>query len=171
MSRDIQNRPSCTSKRRATAARCLLLASLSLNLTSGCGPAEPQEISAATSGYKPSEPDPKSNTKATSTSSTNAGASSTSAEASPLKQTSSEGQPLKEAPAVPTFQPGKLDPAIASKQYMTLKLGDLNGPEQLMEFLDTTLSACHGNVSGRTKKNVDPRRSTRTWHGPLQNET
>lgn len=138
MSWDPQNRPSCTAKRRGSAARCLLLASLALSWTSGCGPAEQQEISAATSGYKPSEPDPKSNPKATSTPNTNAGTPNSSVEADPPKATSLERKTLNEAPAVPTFQPGKLDPAIASKQYMTLTLGDLNGPEQLMEFLDST---------------------------------
>lgn len=136
MSWDPQNRPSCTAKRRTSPARCFLLASLALGSTSGCGPAEPQEISAATSGYKPSEPDSKSNPKAAPTPNTNAVTQNAGGEAAQPKESGSEGLPLKEAPAVPTFQPGKLDPAIASKQYMTLKLGDLNGPEQLVEFLD-----------------------------------
>ena len=131
MSKDINNTLNRPAKRRAASPRFFLLASLALSLNTGCGPSEPQEISAATSGYKPSESDTQADSKAV------APASTTGA-AEPPKEMGSDVQPLKEAPAVPTFQPGKLDPKIASKQYMTLKLGDLNGPEPLMEFLNTS---------------------------------
>ncbi len=141
MSWDIKKRPFRTAKRRTAAVRYCLLASLALSLTSGCGPSEPQEISAATSGYKPLEPEASSIPKAAAADTKLAAADKGSAAAGPAIESSTESKPLAEAPAVPSFQPGKLDPKIASKQYMTLKLGDLNGPEQLMEFLNTSSRA------------------------------
>lgn len=144
MSWDIKKRPFRTAKRRTAAVCYCLLASLAVGFTSGCGPSEPQEISAATSGYKPSEPDAPSNPKPAAADTKLAAADTKPIAAdkgSGVASPASESKPLAEAPAVPTFQPGKLDPKIASKQYMTLKLGDLNGPEQLMEFLNTSSRA------------------------------
>jgi thiol-disulfide isomerase/thioredoxin len=131
MSRAVLNISPRKTKSRACAARFCLLASVAVLLTTGCGPSEPQEISAATSGYKPSEAEAKANTKPVETPSANT-------VSEPPKESSPENKQLKEAPAVPSFQPGKLDPKIASKEYMTLALGDLNGPEALMEFLNTS---------------------------------
>lgn len=135
MSWDFTVRSTRTAKLRAATTRCSLLASLALSLTTGCGPSEPQEISAATSGYKPSDSDAKPDSAPDGKP---AASPDKTSRAERPKENSSGTQPLKEAPAAPTFQPGKLDPAIASKQYMTLKLGDLNGPEPLMEFLNTS---------------------------------
>jgi len=135
MSRYFSNHSIRNAKLRCVATRYFLLASLALSLTTGCGPSEPQEISAATSGYKPSESDAEPDAKLIAKS---AATPDAIAAVKPSKENGSGSQPLKEAPAVPTFQPGKLDPKIASKQYMTLTLGDLNGPEPLMEFLNTS---------------------------------
>ena len=95
----------------------------------GCGTSEPQEISAATSGYlPPKEKDTKASSAAT------IPAVENSSRASNLG-----GLPI--APEVPAFEPGNLDPKIASQLYMTLKLGDLNGVKPLMEFLDKSTRA------------------------------
>jgi len=135
----------------------------------GCGPSEPQEISAATSGYKPKDGEPKSSELKSSEPKSSEPKSSEPKSSEPKdisdKSTlaagggtavdsksavSSEGIP--NAPAVPTFQPGKLDPKIASKQYMTLELGNPNGAKGLMEFLNTSSRAAMELLADGRKK-------------------
>lgn len=131
----IQTRP--PQNRSAWALVHLLAISLSIPIA-GCGPSEPKEISAATSGYMPAE---KTAAKSNSVDARSAALNSeTPARPSdPGDQNGSNNLPT--APAIPAFQPGKLDPKIASKMYMKLKLGDLNGAQPLMEFLDTSSRA------------------------------
>ena len=98
----------------------------------GCGSNEPKEISAATSGYLPSKEQEAKSSVAT---------SKAAVEKPGLSTGSGNQTTLPIAPAVPSFEPGKLDPKIASQLYMTLKLGDLNGSKPLMEFIDTSTRA------------------------------
>ncbi len=126
---------------------CLLAMSIGLTLP-GCGPSEPKEISAATSGYMPTKESESKEHK---------GAKATKGEDKEFAQSSApiEGVPgLPTAPSVPVFQPGKLDPKIASKLYMTLQLGDLNGPKPLMEFLVSSSRAFMELVADSRKKNT-----------------
>ncbi len=138
MSLDFERFQTCPPQNRSAWALVHLLAiSLSIPIA-GCGRPEPKEISAATSGYMPAE---KTAAKSTSVDSRSAALNSeTPARPSdPGDQNGTSNLPT--APAIPAFQPGKLDPKIASKTYMKLKLGDLNGAQPLMEFLDTSSRA------------------------------
>ena len=123
--------------RSAWALVHLLAISLSIPIV-GCGPSEPKEISAATSGYMPAE---KTEAKSASVDSRSAALNSETPSRlnGPGDQNGSNNLPT--APTIPDFQPGKLDPNIASKTYMKLKLGNLNGAQGLMEFLDTSSRA------------------------------
>ncbi len=138
MSLDFDRTPFLTTNRRSAAAISYLLAIAMGIPLAGCGPTEPKEISAATSGYQPvNETEPKLAT-----------APPKSAETSnPGDRTT-----LPTAPAVPSFQPGKLDPKIAAKQYMTLQLGELNGAKPLMDFLNTSSRAVMELLADGRKK-------------------
>lgn len=130
---------------------CLLAISVGL-VFPGCGPAEPKEISAATSGYMPGKESDAKESKGTKTASgdrsdENVAAAANSAASGGVSQ-------LPIAPSVPVFQPGKVDPKIASKLYMTLQLGDLNGPKPLMEFLIKSSRAFLELVSDSRKKDM-----------------
>ena len=131
----IQSRP--PQSRSAWAFVRLLAISLSIPIA-GCGPSEPKEISAATSGYLPAE---KAASKSSSgdAKSTVVNSETPASLSSPANPNSASNLPT--APAIPAFQPGKLDPKIASKTYMKLQLGDLNGAEKLMQFLETSSRA------------------------------
>ena len=99
----------------------------------GCSPSERKEVSAASSGYKPAE---------------KSGAETLSLPPTRSADTASASQPksgvdvgpatLPTAPAVPSFQPGAIDPKIAAKEYMKLELGDINGAKPLMQFIETS---------------------------------
>ncbi len=144
MSLDFERSPSHPLQRQSTAALIYLLAIAAGIPLTGCGPTEPKEISAATSGYQPA--------KETEAKPLSAGPKSTDAAASSSAANSSDSTVLPTAPAVPSFQPGKLDPKIASKLYMTLKLGDLNGGKPLMEFLNTSSRAVMELLADGRKK-------------------
>lgn len=122
----------------------LLAMSLGLSLP-GCGPAEPKEISAATSGYMPTNETASKGSKATKS-------EDKSTAEDPASSNGPLGLPI--APSVPVFQPAKVDPKIASKLYMTLKLGDLNGPKPLMEFLVSSSRAFMELVADSRNKNI-----------------
>ncbi len=131
----IQSRPS--QSRFARALFGLLSIPLSIPI-SGCGPSEPKEISAATSGYMPAE---KTAAKSSSVDTKPAVANSESPAILSRADDQNSSNNLTTAPAIPAFQPGKLDPKIASKTYMKLQLGDLNGAQGLMQFLETSSRA------------------------------
>jgi len=131
----IQSRPS--QSRFARALFGLLAIPLSIPI-SGCGPSEPKEISAATSGYMPAE---KTAAKSSSVDTKPAVANSESPAILSRADDQNSSNNLTTAPAIPAFQPGKLDPKIASKTYMKLQLGDLNGAQGLMQFLETSSRA------------------------------
>ena len=117
----------------------------------GCGPSEPAEISAATSGYMPAkESDSKSSLA--DNKSAEVKLSRTSENSSPPGN-QSDSNNLPTAPAVPSFQPGKLDPEIASQRFMTLQLGDVNSAQPLLKFLETSSQAVRELIAnGRQKK-------------------
>jgi len=144
MSLDFKRSPSHTLQRQsATALLYLLAVAVGIPLT-GCGPSEPKEISAATSGYQP--------VKETEAKSLSAGPKSTESATPKSSPNPSDSTALPTAPAVPSFQPGKLDPKIASKLYMTLQLGELNGAKPLMEFLNTSSRAVMELLADGRKK-------------------
>jgi thiol-disulfide isomerase/thioredoxin len=100
------------SKRSFRFASYSTLALIALSAPLGCGPTEPKEISAATSGFRPSD-------KSKSSKSDNP---PTIAPKSTQPTTASEGLPT--APELPRIEPGKIDPKIAAKSYMKLALGE-----------------------------------------------
>ena len=144
MSLDFERSPSHPLHRQSAAALLYLLAIAAGIPLTGCGPTEPKEISAATSGYQP--------VKETETKSLSAGPKSTDTATPNSTPNPSDSTALPTAPAVPSFQPGKLDPKIASKLYMTLQLGDLNGAKPLMEFLNTSSRAVMELLADGRKK-------------------
>ncbi len=144
MSLDFERSPLPTLQRQsATAWLSLLAIAVGIPLT-GCGPTEPKEISAATSGYQP--------VKETEAKSLLAGSKSTDSATPNATPNPKDSTALPTAPAVPSFQPGKLDPKIASKLYMTLQLGELNGAKPLMEFLNTSSRAVMELLADGRKK-------------------
>ena len=144
MSLDFERSPSHPLHRQSAAALLYLLAIAAGIPLTGCGPTEPKEISAATSGYQP--------VKETETKSLTADPKSTDTATPNSTNNPSDSTALPTAPAVPSFQPGKLDPKIASKLYMTLQLGDLNGAKPLMEFLNTSSRAVMELLADGRKK-------------------
>ena len=120
----------------------------------GCGPSEPQEISASTSGYKPKAGESKDGESKTSgtmdASDKSKMADNVGATVGPSSVGDANGLPTASSP--PAFQPGKLDPKIASKPYMTLELGNLNGAKPLMEFLNTSSRAAMELLADGRKK-------------------
>jgi len=144
MSLDFKRSPSHTLQRQSATALLYLLAIAAGIPLTGCGPSEPKEISAATSGYQP--------VKETEAKSLSAGPKSTESATPKSSPNPSDSTALPTAPAVPSFQPGKLDPKIASKLYMTLQLGELNGAKPLMEFLNTSSRAVMELLADGRKK-------------------
>ena len=131
----IQSRP--PQSRSAWALVRLLAIPLSIPIA-GCGPSEPKEISAATSGYMPTE---KTAAKSTSVDTQSAVVNSETPASLSSTGDQNSSNKLPTAPSIPAFQPGKLDPKIASKTYMKLQLGDLNGSQGLIQFLETSSRA------------------------------
>ena len=105
----------------------LALACAVLGVPLGCSPeSKPKEVSAQTSGFRPAE--------------ATAGASKPKPQ-EPKLQESSQGAPSRpdavpgSAAGLPSFTPGQVDPAIAAKSYMTLKMTDSEAPEELVKFV------------------------------------
>ena len=127
----------------ADARILLLLALAATQALTGCGPAEPKEISAETSGYLPSD--------------------KTKASTPAKEQKPAEGIPIADqvgpsgisiAPEVPTYEPGKLDPQIAAKEYMTLKLGEQKDSASLVQFLEESTRAMRELIADGRRKLV-----------------
>ncbi len=138
MSLDFKRIQSRLSQRRSAWTLVHLLA-IPFSITiAGCGPSEPNEISAANSGYLPAKETTAKSTPVD-TKSAVVNSERSVSPGRPGVQNSSDKLPT--APAIPAFQPGKLDPKIASKTYMKLQLGDLNGAQPLMQFLDASSRA------------------------------
>ncbi len=135
-------------RRPSVNAQLALMAIILAIPIAGCGPAEPPEISAANSGYKPKD----SGTKSTEPKDSNSKPTIAADEGAAGESKNVGADGLATAPAVPTFQPGKLDPKIAAKQYMTLELGNLNGAKPLMEFLNTSSRAAMELIADGRKK-------------------
>jgi thiol-disulfide isomerase/thioredoxin len=110
----------------------LALACAVLGVPLGCSPeSKPKEVSAQTSGFRPAE--------------ATAGASKPKPQ-EPKPQESklqevAQGSPSRpdavpgSAAGLPSFTPGQVDPAIAAKSYMTLKMTDSEAPEELVKFV------------------------------------
>jgi thiol-disulfide isomerase/thioredoxin len=120
--------------------------SAALSLT-GCGPEKKDEVSAATSGYMPADAKKDSSEKSgkSLTSSAEAGNLAASsglglpsgnppANANPAVAQSSSGG-LPQAPNLPEFEPGKIDPAIAGREFMKLAIPDSKEPDVLAAYL------------------------------------
>jgi thiol-disulfide isomerase/thioredoxin len=119
--------------------RCLLLLSaFCLPTGVGCNSPEPTEVSAETSGYLPK--DSKTASSPTSKAAAPASTGSAIGDASVTEKSlgsAAEGAPaIPPAAAVPTFEPGKVDPKIAAKEYMQLKLPEKRDAESLLQFLE-----------------------------------
>jgi thiol-disulfide isomerase/thioredoxin len=114
--------------------------SSALSLT-GCSPEKKEEVSAATSGYMPADAKKNSSEKTGKSNANEADAgnlalpsASPPANASPNgAQASSSGLP--EAPKLPEFEPGKIDPAVAGREFMKLAIPDSKEPEALAAYL------------------------------------
>ena len=95
---------------------------------SGCSPEKKEEVSAATSGYMPADAKKNSSEKLgkSNANETDAGnlalpSASPPANTSPNgAQASSTGLP--EAPKLPELEPGKIDPAVAGREFMKLAI-------------------------------------------------
>ena len=123
----------------------------------GCGPSEPTEISAASSGYMPAKENDKKSSTTDSRSAVVSPSGISDSSSPPVDSRASNSLPT--AAAAPSFQPGKLDPEIASQMYMTLKLGDINSAQPLLKFLETSSRAvrelmAHGRQRKLTKEVV-----------------
>jgi thiol-disulfide isomerase/thioredoxin len=123
----------------------LLLSGCCLSI--GCGPSEPTEISAATSGYKPAE-----GTGANDSSSAKAPVSPTNPPNTTTAPPSATNG-LATAPEVPSFEPGKLDPKIANNEYMKLSLSNVNDSKSLVDFLERS-TRCLRELIADTRKGL-----------------
>ncbi len=151
MSLDFERKHSCPPQSQLAWAVCHLLALPLWIPMVGCGPSEPAEISAATSGYKPAK-ESAARSSLTDNKSIE-GSNSRISENSSLPVNQNTSNSLPTAPTAPSFQPGKLDPEIASQMYMTLKLGDVNSAQPLLKFLETSSRAVRELIAhGRQKK-------------------
>ena len=111
--------------------RCLLLVPLVCFPTwFGCNSSEPTEVSAASSGYLPKD------TKTSEAETKTAGSANAKVAENP-PATSTGGLPaVPQASPVPTFEPGKVDPKIAAKEYMQLTLPEKRDSASLLQFLE-----------------------------------
>jgi len=107
------------------------LACAVLGVPLGCSPeSKPKEVSAQTSGFRP----------AGATDGATAGASKPKPQ-EPKPQEVAQGASSRpdgvpgSAPGLPSFTPGQVDPSIAAKSYMTLKMTDSEAPEELVKFV------------------------------------
>jgi thiol-disulfide isomerase/thioredoxin len=110
----------------------LIAVGLMAALTGCSGDSKPQEVTAASSGFKPADEKsppakstadtPPSNTAPSNT----AAASSNKAPAPPS---------LPTTPPLPTFDPTQIDPTLAAKSYMKLEMTSSQDPKELVRFL------------------------------------
>lgn len=119
--------------------RCvLLLSACCIPAGYGCNSPEPTEVSAETSGYLPK--DTKTASVPAPGGSAPAPGGSAIGSASVTEKSlgsATEGAPaIPPAAAVPTFEPGKIDPKIAAKEYMQLKLPEQRDAASLLQFLE-----------------------------------
>ena len=104
----------------------------------GCSPEKKEEISAATSGYMPSDAKKEAPEKAGSASigaSNNAASGNLSATDTPKGDQAASASGLPTAPQLPEFEPGKIDPAIAGREFMNLAKPDSKEPDALAAYL------------------------------------
>jgi len=130
-----------------------------LSLT-GCGPEKKDEVSAATSGYMPADAKKESSEKSgkSSASTTEAGnlalpSGNPPANANPAGTQSSSGG-LPQAPNLPEFEPGKIDPAIAGREFMKLAIPDSKEPDALAAYLSKNGRALRELFAEGSKKTL-----------------
>ncbi|AMV34635.1 Thiol-disulfide oxidoreductase ResA [Pirellula sp. SH-Sr6A] len=131
------------------AARVWIAITLASLTSFGCGPEKKEEISAETSGYmpadkkggvasaKPAGGTPEKDAKvAADASTTNAAAPVPPAVASSDSAPGSKDPAMPAAPTPPEFELGKIDPKIAAREFMTLKLPEsLTDAETLKTYI------------------------------------
>ncbi len=124
---------------------CRVLSCAWLLLVLGCEGGSRKEISSSTSGYRPSETNsdpaeakvadakPAATTLPPATTQT----PPKNDNSATVSRPGSEGTPngLPTAPTPPDFEPGKLDPAIANRDFMKLALPDSKDAEALVAYL------------------------------------
>ena len=122
----------------------------------GCGSSEPVEISAANSGYMPQEASQSSGQKASPTNTMDTDRTSSAGKVASneggTKSPPAQGNAI--APAVPTFEPGQMDPKIAAKEYMQLKMTEEVDAVSLMKFLEKSSRAVRELIADGRRKLV-----------------
>ena len=137
---------------------------LALTLTLGfvgCTTSEPTEISAATSGYLPTD---KKKTESSQPSSATATANATSASTPPVvtqppknPSATTQNGSTQTAPALPAFEPGKLDPKIAAKDYMKLAIGEQQkDAPALIKFIAKSTQSLRELMADGQRKLISP---------------
>ncbi|MEI8211273.1 MAG: TlpA disulfide reductase family protein [Planctomycetota bacterium] len=132
----------------------------------GCTPEKPEkEVSASSSGFRPSDGAATASNKNPSGSAngnsaadakvaSGAGGASVAGSLNNRPSTGTDANPKAPSPAssLPSFTPGQVDPSIASKSYMKLELTQSQDPEELLRFLgavDRALQDLQKDAAGR----------------------
>lgn len=133
--------------------------SSALSLT-GCGPEKKEEVSAATSGYMPADAKKNSSEKTGKSNANEADAGKLALpSASPPAITSPNGAQvsssgLPEAPKLPEFEPGKIDPTVAGREFMKLAIPDSKEPDALAAYLAKNGRALRELLAEGSKKTL-----------------
>lgn len=99
----------------------------------GCTSEKPtEEISSATSGFRPADA-PATPKNSTASNTTDKQPNTSTSQANPAPSGTAGGAPS--VPSLPSFTPGQVDPALAEKSYMTLKMIQADKPEAWLAFL------------------------------------
>lgn len=115
----------------------LLLPVVCFPFWTGCEAPEPTEVSAASSGYLPK--DAKS-------------ADVESGNQPEGKPQTASSESLPTAPTVPTFEPGKMDPKIAAKEYMLLTLPEKRDVVALLQFMEKSSQSSRELIADGRRK-------------------
>lgn len=104
----------------------------------GCSSeSKPKEVTAETSGFRPAD------------------SPSGSSKSKPQTDPNSAQSDASTIPALPSFNPGESDPALASKSYTTLKMTDSEMPEEIVKFLSSIDKAMMDLQADANKKQVN----------------
>lgn len=127
-----------TSQKSPSLRRIWIALTLASLTSFGCSPEKKEEISAETSGYLPADKKTGGSSPQTADAipaDAKAGTGSTAANAATLPS-ATDGPAIPAAPTPPEFQVGKLDPKIASREFMTLSLpADFSDPEAIKTYI------------------------------------
>jgi thiol-disulfide isomerase/thioredoxin len=120
---------------------CLVAVSAIVFLGGCSGESAKTEVSAASSGFKPADVGDASK----GTSKEDTAASQLQADAP------KEAAPIPTVPPLPSFDPTKVDPALAAKSYMKLEITSSQDPKELLRFLsavDRSLQEMQKDATG-----------------------